>query len=75
MLGDKVFIKHLANLKPSKLADNRYNDVTIQHLMDHKGGWDIKKLGFDPQFYSNQIASKMGTPKSPLAPPTSFDTC
>ncbi len=63
MLGDKVFIKHLANLKPSKLADKRYNDVTIQHLMDHKGGWDIDKLGFDPQFYSNQIASKMGTPR------------
>ena len=63
MLGDRVFIKHLTNLKPSKLADKRYNDVTIQHLMDHKGGWDITKLGFDPQFYSNQIASKMRTPK------------
>ncbi len=63
MLGDRVFVKHLANLKPSKLVDKRYNDVTIQHLMDHKGGWDIDKLGFDPQFYSNQIASKMGTSK------------
>ncbi|MEE9253217.1 MAG: serine hydrolase domain-containing protein [Thermodesulfobacteriota bacterium] len=61
-LSDKAF-NHLKNLKPGTPADKRINDITIQHLLDHKGGWDTGKLGFDPMFYSNQIAGKMGTPR------------
>jgi len=59
-LTDKAF-DHLASLKPNQLADSRINDITIQHLLDHTGGWDIDKLGFDPMFYSDQVASALGT--------------
>lgn len=63
-LSDKAF-NHLKNLRPSKVADKRIDNITIQNLLDHKGGWDIGKnyLGFDPMFFSNQIAKKMGTPR------------
>lgn len=59
-LTDKAF-DHLAYLKPNQLADPRIDDITIQHLLDHTAGWDINKLGFDPMFYSDQVASALNT--------------
>src|SRR5688572_1989506 len=62
-MNDKM-LNRLGSAKPAQpYADQRLDDVTLQHLMDHKGGWNIGKLGFDPMFYSNQIASALGTPR------------
>lgn len=30
--------------------DPRVKNISIQQLLDHKGGWDINMLGVDPQF-------------------------
>lgn len=35
----------------SDVLDQRWNDITIRHLLQHRGGWDISALGFDPVFY------------------------
>lgn len=42
-----------------KLGDSRLKDITIQHLLDHKGGWD-REATFDPMFRSIEIASALG---------------
>jgi N-acyl-D-amino-acid deacylase len=34
-------------------------EVTIQHLLDHKGGWD-RDAGFDPMFRPREIARALG---------------
>lgn len=43
------------------LSDNRITNVTVQHLLDHKGGWnrDVSPVG-DPVFRTIQIADEMG---------------
>jgi CubicO group peptidase (beta-lactamase class C family) len=37
-----------------QFRDNRLSQITIQHLLDHKGGWDSKN-SFDPMFRERQI--------------------
>lgn len=39
-------------------ADSRLLDITIQHLLDHQGGWDSEKA-FDPMFESHKIAAAL----------------
>jgi CubicO group peptidase (beta-lactamase class C family) len=43
------------------LGDSRINTITVQNLLDHKGGWDetISPVG-DPVFRTVQISTEMG---------------
>ena len=54
---DSLAIDYLDSiLEDTDLTDDRIEDITIDHLLEHTGGWDIDLLGFDPMFHSNQIA-------------------
>jgi Tol biopolymer transport system component len=46
----------------------RLNDITIQHLLDHQGGWDSSQTGYDPMFRVVDIAAALGIP-SPAGTP------
>jgi CubicO group peptidase (beta-lactamase class C family) len=44
--GDHVFdVLKLGQFKEAKSCDPRFKQVTIQQLLDHKGGWDRDKSG------------------------------
>lgn len=43
-------------------SDPRINDITVQHLIDHQGGWDNAQAGFDPCFNVVDIARALGIP-------------
>ncbi len=62
-LDDKVF--SLLGLQPKigasgSLVDARLNDITIEQLLQHRGGWDRDK-SFDPMFQSVKFAKQLGT--------------
>ena len=42
-------------------VDPRIDEITIQHLLEHAGGWD-RNVSYDPMFMSRDIARAMGTP-------------
>ena len=56
-LDDKVFAT-LA-IKAAGKADPRLGEVTVEHLLEHRGGWDREKSG-DPMFRPRQIADALG---------------
>ncbi len=59
--SDKM-LDRLGSAKPDEpYKDSRLKDITIQNLLDHKGGWNLGKMGFDPMFYSDQVAAALGT--------------
>ncbi|HEV3259408.1 MAG TPA: serine hydrolase domain-containing protein [Gemmataceae bacterium] len=60
-LDTKVF--PLLGLKPpaGRKADPRLKDITVRHLLEHRGGWDLKKT-FDPMFRPLEIAAALGRP-------------
>jgi CubicO group peptidase (beta-lactamase class C family) len=41
--------------------DPRLQDVTVQHLLEHRGGWDAGKSP-DPMFRAAEIAAALGKP-------------
>lgn len=43
---------------PGQKPDPRWNDITIRHLLEHKGGWDREKT-FDPMFRPLEIAAAL----------------
>lgn len=45
-------------------ADTRLNDITIEHLLNHKGGWD-RGVGFDPMFQGVRILQTLNPRKTP----------
>lgn len=47
-----------------KPADERWNRITIQHLLDHRGGWD--RAALDPMFADKRI--KKETRSAPIKP-------
>ncbi|HLX60747.1 MAG TPA: serine hydrolase [Planctomycetota bacterium] len=53
----------LLGLKPLPGAkeDPRINTITVQNLLDHKGGWD-RDTSFDPMFMPLEIAKANGKP-------------
>jgi WD40 repeat protein/CubicO group peptidase (beta-lactamase class C family) len=51
---------------PGKTTDPRWNRITVQHLLDHQGGWD-RDATFDPLFLSAEIAADLGKPSPPSA--------
>ncbi len=52
-------------LKVPKKGDARLADITVQHLLDHKGGWD-KDATFDPVFKVADVELETG--KRPATP-------
>jgi CubicO group peptidase (beta-lactamase class C family) len=69
--ADTKIVSYLGIKAPAgKTMDKRWNDITVQHLIDHKGGWLQKtaKIG-DPMFQSLKIAKELGK----NSPPSSDD--
>ncbi len=63
-LSDKAF--SILGLAPSggKRSDSRLRDITIEQLLTHTGGWDIGRLGYDPQFDLYRTAAEaLGEPQ------------
>jgi N-acyl-D-amino-acid deacylase len=62
----KVF--DLLKLTPPTGAepDPRLNQITVRHLLDHKGGWDSQTT-FDPMFKTKDVEKDLGltTPATP----------
>ncbi len=54
---------------PGKTPDPRLARITVQHLLDHKGGWDRESVEVNPMLASLKIAQSLGRP----CPPTIDD--
>lgn len=67
-LHDRVFdlLSISPHLEPDTLPDPRLAQITVQHLLNHTGGWDRSQSG-DPMFFSVKIADALGVP-APAAP-------
>ncbi|MEZ6143124.1 MAG: serine hydrolase domain-containing protein [Zavarzinella sp.] len=57
-LSDKAF--SLLDITPpgGKITDERIHDITIEHLLTHKGGWD-RSTAFDPMFRMPTIQKEL----------------
>ena len=64
-LDTKVF-EFLKLPAPAEGFDPRWKAVTVQHLLDHKGGWDREKA-FDPMFRIKDVEKDLGL-KGPAKP-------
>jgi CubicO group peptidase (beta-lactamase class C family) len=40
--------------------DPRIDDITVAHLIDHRGGWDSRISRFDPVFRMRDVARRLG---------------
>lgn len=49
---------------PGDEPDDRLDEVTVRHLLDHAGGWD-QRVTFDPVFHDFAIADRMGLSEPP----------
>ncbi|MDA1050185.1 MAG: serine hydrolase [Planctomycetota bacterium] len=70
-LDDKVFevLDYEDEIKAKgETFDARHRDITIRHLLGHRGGWD-RDLSFDGMFRSVEFAAKLGLP-APAGPDT-----
>ncbi len=45
---------------PGPLVDSRINNINVEHLLHHTGGWDRDSTNFDPMFADQTIASALG---------------
>jgi CubicO group peptidase (beta-lactamase class C family) len=45
----------------SDVLDKRWTNITIRHLLQHRGGWDISTT-FDPVQYDANISAALGVP-------------
>ena len=54
----------ILHIEPFGSADSRLADVTVQHLLDHEGGWD-RDVSSDPMFRSLRVADDLGVPMPP----------
>jgi len=63
-LNDKIY--ELLDIKPidGELGDERLKDITLQHLLDHKGGWDSTRA-IDPLYELQTIRSKLKLKRDP----------
>lgn len=50
-----------AHLEPDAELDERQQDITVRHLLQHRGGWD-RDVSFDGMFQSVRFARAMNTP-------------
>lgn len=46
---DDSIISLLQELGPQKISDSRINQITVRHLLEHRGGFD-RSIGGDPMF-------------------------
>lgn len=46
-------------------TDPRWSQVTVEEMLAHKGGWDIKKLGFDPMFLADRVSKELSLTQKP----------
>lgn len=62
----KVFDLLKLTPPPGVEPDARLKSITVQHLLDHKGGWDSEK-SFDPMFKIKDVEKDLGltTPAKP----------
>jgi N-acyl-D-amino-acid deacylase len=67
---DKVFeiLEHEPHLEDGVEFDERQRDITIRHLLGHRGGWDRDK-SFDGMFRSVEFAKALGV-DPPAGPET-----
>lgn len=67
-LDDPVFqiLKYEPHLVDGQKMDDRQSQITIRHLLQHRGGWDRDK-SFDAMFQSIRFADSLGTP-APAGP-------
>jgi CubicO group peptidase (beta-lactamase class C family) len=64
---DTKVVDYLSITPPAgKTMEARWKDITIQHLIDHKGGFNRDKSG-DPMFESEKIAKALGKTGPPSA--------
>lgn len=54
----------ILNITPSGTADTNAVNITIQHLLDHQGGWKRAVSG-DPMFQTIEIANALGVANPP----------
>lgn len=66
-LDDRVFDILAGKFPLPDKHDPRLKDVTIRHLLTHRGGWD-RDTSFDPMFASARIVKETGCP-APALPP------
>lgn len=64
-LDDKPF-QMLDTLDPDTFADERLNDITVDHLLRHRAGFDRRVSG-DPMFMSRRIADEENVTSPPDA--------
>jgi CubicO group peptidase (beta-lactamase class C family) len=55
----KVFSLLGIKAPSGQTMDKRLSDITVEHLIQHRGGWDREEAG-DPMFKSLQIAKALG---------------
>jgi CubicO group peptidase (beta-lactamase class C family) len=62
-LEDRVWDILPQALRPADATklDPRLHDVTVQQLLQHRGGWD-RDISPDPMFQSSEIAASVGVP-------------
>jgi N-acyl-D-amino-acid deacylase len=62
-LDSRVF--PLLELAPeSERGDRRLNDITVEHLLNHQGGWDLAE-SFDPMFHQTEIRRDLNLAQAP----------
>jgi CubicO group peptidase (beta-lactamase class C family)/WD40 repeat protein len=44
---------------PGRQRDSRWDKITIQHLLNHQGGWDVN-ASFDPMVRSQEVSAALG---------------
>ena len=70
-LGDCVFDLDqpgggILDIEPwGDIGDDELQDITVEDLLHHEGGWDGELIGFDPQFEAIFIAGDMGISSPP----------
>lgn len=64
-LDDRVF----TILPPRVLVeDPRLYDITVRHLLEHRGGWDRDGTGYDPMFRDEEVARSVRKPLPVFCP-------
>jgi N-acyl-D-amino-acid deacylase len=70
-LDSKVFSRRkgdggILELAPFGTPDPRLGDITVRHLLEHRGGWD-RKIAGDLSYRERRIAREMGIASPPGA--------
>lgn len=60
---DHVFdlLEYEPHFEKDATLDERYHQITVEHLLQHRGGWD-RDVSFDPMFQSVRFANALHVP-------------